>query len=115
MQTKLWLRVLYFSESPSEFLILLENNGDFPMIDLDCSKSIEDQLLNKLTSIFNDNSIAFDIINTKQISSIETSDGSLNITYNFISPTQHNKGSGKFVKFNQKSIEIFRYMNENPK
>lgn len=77
--------------------------------------SIDDKILSKLTASFSDNSVISDIMSTKRIASIETIESVLNITYNFMSPTQHSIKSGKFIGFNQRSIEIYRYMNDNIK
>lgn len=109
------VRIISLDEdSKSGFSILLNEEGEIPSFVLDHSVSIDKQLTDFLSKFIHDQNIQI-LYATKTISDITIDrniQNVLNISYNLISNNKTSK-SGKFVKFDKKNIELYRFANSN--
>lgn len=109
-EVNLILRIITPCENnPGELLVFLDEDGNIPTIKLLKQQSVEEVINKKLESFFYTNDL-YTVKSTKQISYMETSGNKLNIYYNFMTTSTSSK-LGSFVIFNEKSIEIFRMIN----
>lgn len=110
-KVKIYLRIITTSKEEGKLLILLEENGESPYFILEDNSTLDEQLTNKLNSLFYENDMYL-INGTKQVSNIEIdkNDQCLDIYFNFISPSTASK-SGSFVIFDKKSMELYRLIN----
>lgn len=108
---KIHLRIITTSEEEGKLLILLDENGESPCFMLEDNRTLDEQLVDNLNSLFYENDM-YIIHGTKQVSNIEIDkdEQSLSIYFNFISPSTASK-SGSFAIFDKKSIELHRLMN----
>jgi len=112
MDVYLVLRILTYdtsvtgSESP--FLVFLQNNSDFPSIKIEHPCNFEALLYNELDKHIYDVDSAF---NTKSFSTIKTTEERTEIYFNIFTNSTNSKETGGFVKFNKKSMELYRFSN----
>lgn len=108
---KIHLRIITTSEEEGKLLILLEENGESPYFILDNNSTLDEQLSDKLNSLFYANDM-YIINGTRQISNIDIDkeEQYLNIYFNFISPSTTSK-SGSFAIFDKKGLELHRLIN----
>jgi hypothetical protein len=95
-------------EETNQFLVFLDEKGEIPKFSLLKNEPLDRQIFDKLAEyLIQDIYILFI---TKQIASISNNRDTIDIVYNFISTSTRVK-SGSFVKFNQQSLELYRFMN----
>lgn len=114
MQTfivNLVLKIITVSDNDNDnrLLVLLDDEGNFPTINLESNKNYKQQILEKLSEFVYDDDLLH-LITTGQISDIEIKDDVLNIHYNYISISTQSK-KGAYTVFDKKSIELYRLVN----
>lgn len=108
----IFIRIITSSSSDdSGFLVLLDDDGEFPSFAMSNQMSLDQQISEKLNSYIYDNDINI-VLSTKMISSIENKNDILEIWYTFLSSNTYSK-KGSFVSFNKNSIELYRLANSN--
>lgn len=107
----IYLRIVTPSEEDGKILIFLDETGEIPKILLSKDKVLDAQIVEKLSDYFYENDLYL-IYSTKQISTINNSESTLNIFYNFITTNTISK-KGSFIYFNKNSIELYRLINNN--
>lgn len=104
------LRIITPSEVESgELLVFLDDDGNIPKIEVEKDLNIDSIINSKLDEWFYINDL-YTIKSTKQISYIENKEETINIYYNFLSTSTTSK-VGSYVIFNERSIELFRMIN----
>lgn len=96
-------------ESKNGFSILLDDSGKIPNFNLVKDENLDNQIMAFVSKFIYENDLHF-ILSTKTVSSIINDGDNLNISYNLISNNKIAK-SGKFVKFDKNSIELYRLAN----
>lgn len=104
-EVKVSIRVVSPSESEvGKFLVLVDEDGNFPEFTLSSSSNIESQVYDFMNSIFYGSDLDL-ILSTKTISSIVNNENSVHVLYNFITYSTSSK-LGSFVLFNKQSLEL---------
>ena len=114
MQTfivNLVLKIVTVSDSNDDnrLLVLLDEEGNFPIVNLDSNKNHKQQILEKLSEFLYEDDLIY-IMNNGQISDIEMKDNTINIQYNYISISTQSK-KGAYTVFDKNSIELYRLAN----
>tara|TARA_R100000005_G_C4989663_1_gene197288 strand:+ start:1308 stop:1658 length:351 start_codon:yes stop_codon:yes gene_type:complete len=110
LSVKILTRIICLDEeSKNGFSVLLDDTGEIPRFNLVKDKDVNSQLVEFVSNFIHENHLHITLA-TKTVSSIEIEDDSLNISYNLISNNKITK-SGKFVKFDKNSIELYRLAN----
>ena len=114
MQTfivNLVLKIFTVSDSNDDnrLLVLLDEEGNFPIVNLDSNKNHKQQILEKLSEFLYEDDLIY-IMNNGQISDIEMKDNTINIQYNYISISTQSK-KGAYTVFDKNSIELYRLAN----
>jgi len=108
MDTYLVLRILSHHHDESSFLIFMQKDSDLPSVKVEHPCNFEALLRSELSKhIYNvDETFAF-----KSFSTIRTTEERTEIYFNFFTNSVRCKDTGGFVKFNKKSMDLYRFSN----
>jgi hypothetical protein len=114
MQTfivNLVLKIITISDNDNDnrFLVLLDEEGNFPTVNLKPNKNHKEQILEKLSEFVYEDELLH-LIASGKISDIEIKDDTINIQYNYISISTQSK-KGAYTVFDKKSMELYRLAN----
>jgi len=114
MQTfivNLVLKIITISDNDNDnrFLVLLDEEGNFPTVNLKSNKNYKEQILEKLSEFVYEDELLH-LIASGKISDIEIKDDTINIQYNYISISTQSK-KGAYTVFDKKSMELYRLAN----
>jgi len=107
MKCNLVIRILANKEDSDDFLIYVDEFGNFPTIELKDNDDIDLVIHNNLSKYFY--TCIDNIIISKTISSVKINKDTLSIFYNFFSYNTPSLKSGSFIDFNKQSINLYRF------
>lgn len=90
----------------NKFLVLLDEDGNFPSLYLSHDQNIDDEILKCLRDFLYENEI-FVVSSTKKITDLNIKNNELHIFYQFISLSTFSK-KGAYTVFDKRSIELYK-------
>lgn len=107
---KIVLRILCPDQESDGFFIFLDENADYPEVFLLKSSDIDTTIYQTLIKFFPEETTAF-MCQNKHLSGIIKDKDQIIIQYNMFVSNKCMCKSGQFVKFDKRSIELYRYVN----
>ena len=112
MDVYLILRILSHDEKAagdeSPFLVFVQKDSDFPSVKVEHPCNFETLLRSELDRHIYNVDVA---LSTKSFSTIKTTEERTEIYFNFFTSSMGCKDTGSFVKFNKKSMDLYRFSN----
>ena len=112
MDVYLVLRILSHDEKTptgeSPFLVFVQKNSDFPSVKVEHPCKFETLLRSELDRHFYNVDVA---LSTRNFSTIKTTEERTEIYFNIFTDSTSCKDTGSFVKFNKKSMDLYRFSN----
>ena len=102
---KVKLSFVYFDESSYSFYIYLDEKGNIPEISIKEKIDINYLIEQKCDEIFG----SWNLLSNYYLSNIEYGNDTIVIPYNIYCPNENPCKTGKFVKFDKPSMELYRF------
>ena len=116
MDVYLILRILTYNDSSldgeSPFLVFVKSDSNFPSIKVEHPCNFEALLRHELNKHISN---IEPVINAKSFSTINTTEDRIEIYFNLFTNSTRCKDTGNFVKFNKKSMDLYRFANTQGK
>lgn len=111
MNTYIKIHTLMFDEDSGSFKVYLDESGDIPSIKIGVKGSIDDHILTKLNECFYQ--VDDTLLSACKLVSATKESENIDIVYNIYCYDNLVCKVGKFVRFDKRSMDLYRFAKNN--